>query len=170
MLLKYEALKTRIRRLSWPQGRQSGTVLIIALLILLALSLLGVAGITTSTTEFQIAGNQYRKDQAIAAADAGAERILAIVNATPTNAALDNPAVLPLSGTLPNPSGEMYSITAVSTVTWIKTSTLSEDPTKAMATDYERVYYEVGPILGQQTASGASRQLVLGYSVYRKRP
>lgn len=60
---------------AFPRLGQDGSVLIVALLILLALSLLGVAGIMTSTTEFQIAGNQYRGNQALYAADGGSERV-----------------------------------------------------------------------------------------------
>ncbi len=61
---------------AFPRLGHEGSVLVVALLILLALSLLGVAGIMTSTTEFQIAGNQYRGNQALYAADGGGQAVL----------------------------------------------------------------------------------------------
>lgn len=68
-----------------PLGNQKGSVLVVALLIMLALSLLGVAGIMTTTTEFQIAGNQYRGLQAMYAADGGGEYMRKYLGgATPT--------------------------------------------------------------------------------------
>lgn len=52
---------------------ETGATLIIALLLLLVVSLIGIAGITIGTTEMQIAGNQYRGAQLLYAADAGIE-------------------------------------------------------------------------------------------------
>lgn len=168
MLSHCRALQSSLHGLAAPLREQSGTVLIIALLILLALSLLGVAGITTSTTEFQIAGNQYRSNQGVAAADAGVQQILAYVRANPGNAFQGNLAVLPIGPTtLPAPTNETYSV-AANTVTHVKTSTISEDPSQAMSTDFERRYYEVKPIVGT-APNGATRNLVVGYSVYGKR-
>lgn len=165
MLFHCRALQSGLRGLAAPLREQSGTVLIIALLILLALSLLGVAGITTSTTEFQIAGNQYRSNQAVTAADAGVQQVMAFVRANPGNAFQGTlPAI---AGTFGAPTNETYSV-AANTVTHVKTSTISEDPKQAMSTDFERRYYEVGPIVGT-APNGATRSLVVGYSVYGKR-
>lgn len=52
---------------------RTGATLIIALLLLLVVSLIGIAGITIGTTEMQIAGNQYRGAQLLYVADAGIE-------------------------------------------------------------------------------------------------
>ncbi|OGW61752.1 MAG: hypothetical protein A2V83_08760 [Nitrospirae bacterium RBG_16_64_22] len=56
-----------------PALNERGATLIIALLLLLVVSLIGIAGITIGTTELQIAGNQYRGTQLLYAADAGIE-------------------------------------------------------------------------------------------------
>jgi Tfp pilus assembly protein PilX len=169
MSSQYRVSQPSLRGPIGPLREESGAILIVALLILLALSLLGVAGITTSTTEFQIAGNQYRGNQAVTAADAGAEQVMAYIRANPSNAMQGNLVVLPMAGAFGPPTNETYSVGASAvTVRHIKTSTLSEDPSQAMSTDFERRYYEVRPIVGT-APNGATRNLVVGYSVYGKR-
>lgn len=59
--------------LTWGVRNETGATLIIALLLLLVVSLIGIAGITIGTTEMQIAGNQYRGAQLLYVADAGIE-------------------------------------------------------------------------------------------------
>lgn len=172
MSSQYRVSQPSLRGLIGPLREESGTILIVALLILLALSLLGVAGITTSTTEFQIAGNQYRGNQAVTAADAGAEQIMGFIRANPSNAFQGN-LPLPLAGGFgPPTTNETYSysvaVPAVMPLNAYKVSTVSEDPSQAMSTDFERRYFETPLIVGT-APNGATRSLVVGYSVYGKR-
>ncbi len=50
--------------------RQSGSVLVVGLIILLALTLLGIAGMQTTTMEERMAGNTRNRDLAFQAAEA----------------------------------------------------------------------------------------------------
>lgn len=58
---------------------ESGVVLIVCLAILLMLSLIGIASITTSTNDMQIADNEYRTTGAFYAAESGLERAAATI-------------------------------------------------------------------------------------------
>lgn len=55
-------------------NNQSGIALVIALVMLLALTVLGISAITTSTIELQISGNERHSTEALHLADSGLER------------------------------------------------------------------------------------------------
>lgn len=55
-------------------NRESGVVLIVCMIILLMLSLIGIASITTSNSEMQVAGNEMKATGAFYAAEAGLEK------------------------------------------------------------------------------------------------
>lgn len=57
--------------LNHPYGQQ-GSVLVIALLVLLAMTILGVMGIHTSTVDLHIAGNEHRMRESFYLAEAAA--------------------------------------------------------------------------------------------------
>lgn len=62
-------MQTRLRRLEHGPTGQSGAVLILSLLLLMVLTLLGVAALTDSRIELQLAANDRAHKQALAAAD-----------------------------------------------------------------------------------------------------
>ena len=66
----------------WTTGDQKGVALIIALLILLVLTLLGVSLINTATFENTISGNERVRIDAFYTAEAGIQRALAQLPAT----------------------------------------------------------------------------------------
>ena len=71
---------------------QSGVVLIVCLAILFMLSLIGIASITTSNTDMDIADNEYRTTGAFYAAESGLERAAAgITTSYQTTGAPPNP-------------------------------------------------------------------------------
>jgi len=57
------------RRRGSASGRQRGAVLVTALLLLLVLTVLGVAGLVTATLELRMAGNVRHQERAFAAAE-----------------------------------------------------------------------------------------------------
>lgn len=63
----------RFTKLLKPQGGQRGTALVIALLLLTALSLIGVYSVFTSSVETRIAGNERVLEVAFYAADGGVD-------------------------------------------------------------------------------------------------
>ena len=159
---------------------ERGSVLVVALLILLALSLLGVAGISTSTTELQIAGNQYRGVQAIYAADAGSEFLirqllpagpgaaLAIVSqgipsVNWTNVPLSNPylgsqdqfRVVDTTGALKNPAVGAGDLRRV-----VIGSALSE----SSGQEFKRITFNVGYVEGRIPSLDISRRIGLEMS------
>jgi hypothetical protein len=71
---------------------ESGFVLIICMVLLLMLSLIGIASITTSTSDMQISGNELDQTGAFYAAESGIERAAAsIVTSYETNGIPPNP-------------------------------------------------------------------------------
>jgi hypothetical protein len=60
-------------------GGESGVVLIVCMIILLMLSLIGIASITTSNSEMQVAGNEMNSTGAFYAAEAGLEKATALI-------------------------------------------------------------------------------------------
>ena len=62
-------MQTRLRRLEHGPTGESGAVLILSLLLLMVLTLLGVAALTNSRIELQLAANDRAHKQALAAAD-----------------------------------------------------------------------------------------------------
>jgi len=71
---------------------ESGVVLIVCLAILLMLSLIGIASITTSNTDMDIAGNEYNATGAFYAAESGLEKAAAsITNSYRTTGAAPSP-------------------------------------------------------------------------------
>jgi hypothetical protein len=55
-------------------NNQSGIALVIALVMLLALTVIGISSLMTSTLDTQISGNERRSAEALNLADAGVER------------------------------------------------------------------------------------------------
>jgi len=71
---------------------ESGVVLIVCLSILFMLSLIGIASITTSNTEMQIADNEYKSTGAFYAAESGLEMAAAsITNSYETTGEMPDP-------------------------------------------------------------------------------
>jgi hypothetical protein len=77
-------------------GDQSGVVLVVALVMLLVLTVIGISAVSTSTFETSIAGNERLYNQAFYAADAGIEDFKATA---PGNSGFLND---------PSPSGSYY--------------------------------------------------------------
>ncbi len=101
--------------------RQKGATLIIALLVLVLIMMLGVTAMTTSNTQFKLAGNLQFEDSAMNNAEAAistAEKWLS----TGTN--YSNPGFTAYSATSPelHPIGHLASLTAPAnnplTMTW----------------------------------------------------
>jgi hypothetical protein len=64
-------------------NEERGSVLLIALLMLALLSLIGIAGTTSSSTELRIAGNHKISTQAFYAAEAGIHHVIGLYHANP---------------------------------------------------------------------------------------
>ena len=58
-------------------ARQSGAALVVGLILLLALTLLAISGMTTASLELLMAGNMQYQERSFQAADAGIEQALA---------------------------------------------------------------------------------------------
>jgi Tfp pilus assembly protein PilX len=80
------------------RGNERGVVLIVCLILLLMLSLIGIASITTSNSDMQVAGNEMKQTGAFYAAESGVERSAASI-ATSYETSGSPPSPLP-SGTL----------------------------------------------------------------------
>jgi len=81
-------------------SRQRGAVLAVALVLLTVLTLLAVSGMTTTTLELQMAGNEQYQERAFQAAEAGIERAIqaGVYNTTATIGTYvpsGNPAIPP---------------------------------------------------------------------------
>lgn len=69
-----------MNKISQKTGKsQSGIVLIVCMILLLMLSIIGIASLMTSDTEVDISGNSQQSISAFYLADAGVERVLAIL-------------------------------------------------------------------------------------------
>lgn len=60
----------------FPRAQQSGAALVVAMILLLILTLLAISGMSTSTTELQMAGNEQHSENAFQAAETGIERTI----------------------------------------------------------------------------------------------
>lgn len=60
-----------------PRTRQAGAALVVAMILLIILTLLAISGMSTSTTELQMAGNEQYTENAFQAAETGIERTIA---------------------------------------------------------------------------------------------
>jgi len=60
-----------------PPRRQRGAALVVALLMLLVITLLAVAGMNSSATEFIMAGNEQYRQNAFQASETGVEQTIA---------------------------------------------------------------------------------------------
>jgi hypothetical protein len=74
------------------RARPRGAALVVGLLLLLALTVLAISGMTMATLELQMAGNYQFEERAFQAAEAGIERAIA-AGVFDTNAATVQPAV-----------------------------------------------------------------------------
>ena len=79
-----------------PRAHQRGAALVVGMILLLILTLLAISGMTTSTTELVMAGNEEYHENAFQAAETGIERTIA-AGAFDVAAEVVNPPV-----TLPN--------------------------------------------------------------------
>jgi hypothetical protein len=76
------------------KGGESGIVLVVCMIILLMLSLIGIASITSSNSEMQVSGNEMRDTGAFYAAEAGLEKAATeIINSYETTGG--PPSVMP---------------------------------------------------------------------------
>ncbi len=67
----------RFGHISSGRGRQRGAALIIGLVLLLALTVLGISGMNMSTLELTMAGNKQSQQQAFERAEIGIDRAIA---------------------------------------------------------------------------------------------
>ena len=73
-------------------GNETGMVLVICMVLLLMLSLIGIASITTSTSDMKVAGNELNQTGAFYAAESGLERAAAsLVTSFMTNGVPPSP-------------------------------------------------------------------------------
>ncbi len=75
---KYEEAKMFKSKINRPGG-ENGFVLVICLILLLMLSLIGIASITTSTSDMRVSGNEMNQTGAFYAAESGLERAAAAI-------------------------------------------------------------------------------------------
>jgi hypothetical protein len=64
-------------------GNEKGMVLVVALMLLITLTVLGLAAISTTSTEIKISGNERMNTQALDAAEAGVRELLFRMNEAP---------------------------------------------------------------------------------------
>jgi type IV pilus assembly protein PilX len=69
--------------------RQGGAALVVGLVLLVILTLLAVAGMSTSTTELLMAGNEQFRRTAAQSATAGIEEAIAAISTVPTSPSAD---------------------------------------------------------------------------------
>jgi len=140
--MDHRPLLLQIRK---PLGRQ-GTALIIAMIILLLLTAVGIFAVSTSTMETKIAGTERSMEASFYAADGGVEygrRLLAWVLSNP------NATVLPSGATASNFSNFMAEVLGMSYTGSVPTVTTSVGGVTTSMT-IER--------LRQETLSGYSAQ------------
>lgn len=120
-------------------SRQKGATLIIALLVLVLIMMLGVTSMTTSNTQFKLAGNLQFEDSAMNNTEAAittAEKWLS------TGANYSNPGFTTYSAASPHlhPIGHLAGLTAPAnsplTMTW-------DDSNSVQATDSQRYMVEL---------------------------
>ncbi len=91
-------------------GGESGFVLVVCLILLLMLSLIGIASITTSTSDMRVSGNEINQTGAFYAAESGLERAAAsLINSYQTTG--DPPDPLPSGSVSENGYRYDYSTT-----------------------------------------------------------
>lgn len=86
---------SRVQYIDPARGKQNGAVMVISLLILLVLTLLGITGMTTTTMEERMAGNERDRQIAFQAAEAAlraGERFIVQTNFTNLPADPYNPS------------------------------------------------------------------------------
>lgn len=88
-----------------------GTALLMALIMLLLLTLIGFAAITTSNIEVQISGNQRLSNTALYAAEAAIESIRQEINSyiMPSTGYPSQVPLIPTNGTSANPAYSTFS-------------------------------------------------------------
>ena len=89
---------------------EHGIALVMALLLLLTVTVLGMSGLLTAGLELQMAGNVQYEAEAFQAADFGIEQALHLA-ALSTGYTLASPAIIPASGTLPVPGSTSATYT-----------------------------------------------------------
>ena len=89
---------------------ERGVALVMAMLLLLTATVLGMSGLLTAGLELQMAGNVQYEAEAFEAADFGIEQALSLAVLS-TGYTLASPVIIPASGTLPMPgsSGATYA-------------------------------------------------------------
>jgi hypothetical protein len=90
-------------------GHERGVALVIALVLLLAVTVLGVSGLATAGLELQMAGNVQFQEDAFQAAEYGVEQAFTAATLS-TASTVASPAVVPASGVLalPAPTAGTY--------------------------------------------------------------
>lgn len=102
-----------MKRYSHPgvRFRQSGTALVVGLILLMVLTLLAISGMNTATLELQMAGNFQYSQSAFQAAEVGIERAMQA-----TGLSTSGTAVTTTRTQVPGASAEYYE--SVTRFTW----------------------------------------------------
>lgn len=88
-------------------GTQRGAALVIALLLLMILTILALSGISTSSTELAMSGNEQYRRNAAQAATAGVEQAITRLSAVPTSPGVAPTQVVPTL--LPGSTSDRYA-------------------------------------------------------------
>jgi|SRR5882672_3445273 len=78
-----------------PSSAESGAALVVGMILLLILTLLAISGMSTSTTELVMAGNEQYQENAFQAAETGIERTVTTGNFNAVAEVIGAPVTLP---------------------------------------------------------------------------
>jgi len=126
---------------------QSGAALVIALLMMIALTLVGMGAIFTSTFEVQISGNKRGSTDAFYAAESGLQVALANINNFNPTSYVDNKYNPFTDPSNPNPTHATVSID------YLPNQHGAPRGMGVSATNFEFMYFNIQSIGQDQTAS-----------------
>lgn len=152
-------------------SRQSGAALVVALIILLVLTLLGVSAMNTTSLEEKMAANSQEFNRAFQAADSGVAAAYRKVNTTNLTAPqTDGTPALTISGTAA--SGARYVARYVESSNPPLNSGYDPTSFKAYYFDVQSTGYNVATGTGNATAAttGTTSTVVLNGGLYQIGP
>jgi len=141
-------MPTRTRK-AW--NDQSGTALVIALLMMLVLTLIGMGAVFTSTFEVQVAGNKRASTNAFYAAESGLQVTTANISNFNTSGYVDNRYNPFTNPSNPNPTSATVSIE------YLPNQYGAPRGLGVSATNFEFMYFTIESTGQDQIQSGSVR-------------
>ena len=144
------------------RGSQKGTALMVAMLILIGITLLSLAGVNTSILELRMARNTEASVNTFQTAVAALDNILSDQNNLPTTGALNTPQAVAMPGTQP------FTLQAGETITASATRLLdcAPPPRARLAsslTSFSAFVYEASVTVDKNATGNGRTGMAQGY-------